>query len=609
MKIKDGLIHLRFVVRSCFDLFPTTTQRKLYLYGFFLLVIGILDLIAVAAIGLLGSLAITGVQSRNPTGLISRILEALSLGDKTIQIQAASLGGAALLLLVSKTAVATITTKNLFLYMGTESAQLSEKLLLKAFNLPLARLRSLGSHNFLYAITQGVSNISFGVIGVFISMTADFGVLILLTLGIILINPLMAGVTLFLFGILGLFLTYAVGGKARSLGQQSSQLYIRTSYKIDEALDSFHILYSRNNRFSKLTEISKDRFILAKVNAELAFLPNVSKYVIESGIFISGMVVSAVEFILVDAVHAVAALALFMGTGSRIAPAMLRIQQGIIQLRSNLGTATPTIDLIEELESVSPLGQPQRPSSIDFRPEIVINHLTYKYDEDTKFHISVPECKIDEGSFTAIVGRSGSGKSTLVDLILGLNRPNSGSVTISGENPEKAIELWPSSIAYVPQNVFMISGSLRENISYGYPKNHFSDDEIIDVLRILNMNDLTFGEKIDLNMLLEAGGRSLSGGQKQRIGIARALLGNPKLLVLDEATSALDAQTENHISEVLRKLRGTMTIIVIAHRLSTVTESDSILYMDHGKILHKANFNELRRIVPDFESQANLLGI
>jgi ABC-type bacteriocin/lantibiotic exporter with double-glycine peptidase domain len=217
--------------------------------------------------------------------------------------------------------------------------------------------------------------------------------------------------------------------------------------------------------------------------------------------------------------------------------------------------------------------------------------------------------EIRAGSIVAIVGPSGAGKSTLTDLILGLLTPKSGSVSISGYEPSKAIAKWPGQIAYVPQEVRIFDGSLAENITQGYSPEEIMGFDLMDTLQDSALTEL-FRTSLD-GFAVELGtkGARLSGGQIQRVGIARALLTKPKLIVFDEATSALDADTESIITETLAKLRGNTTVVIVAHRLSTVLNADSVIYLQEGQIVAEGSFGEVRAKVPDFDRQAQLMGL
>jgi ABC-type multidrug transport system fused ATPase/permease subunit len=206
------------------------------------------------------------------------------------------------------------------------------------------------------------------------------------------------------------------------------------------------------------------------------------------------------------------------------------------------------------------------------------------------------------------VGPSGAGKTTLVDLVLGILKPTNGSVTISGMPPEEVVRKWPGAIGYVPQDVVIMNGTIRDNVSMGFAWNESLEELVWDALELAQLREVV--ERMPKGLETEVGSRGvkLSGGQRQRLGIARALFTKPALLALDEATSALDGQTESEFTSAINALKGKVTVIVIAHRLSTVKEADYLVYLENGRVLGKGSFENLRKCVKEFDEQALLMG-
>jgi ABC-type multidrug transport system fused ATPase/permease subunit len=213
------------------------------------------------------------------------------------------------------------------------------------------------------------------------------------------------------------------------------------------------------------------------------------------------------------------------------------------------------------------------------------------------------------GESVALVGATGAGKSTLADLILSVLDPDSGEVLVGGITPRDAIKKWPGAISYVPQNVALTVGTVRENVAMGIPRDLIDDDLVRDALRRAHLADFLteFREGIDTNV--GERGFMLSGGQRQRLGIARALYTKPKLLVLDEATSALDSETEQAIIEMLNELESEVTTVTVAHRLATVRRADLLIYLRDGHSIAQGTFAQVRELAPDFDRQALLLGL
>jgi ATP-binding cassette subfamily C protein len=242
-------------------------------------------------------------------------------------------------------------------------------------------------------------------------------------------------------------------------------------------------------------------------------------------------------------------------------------------------------------------------------PSVALKSVSFRYETKSEETIDLLDIDVSPGEFVAIVGPSGSGKTTVADLILGILNPQLGEVLISGESCLSAMKKWPGAIAYVPQDILLIQGSIKENILLGMESNAISDAQIEEIIRIAELIDLIQSLPHGMHTQIGERGAKLSGGQRQRVGLARALVTNPKLVLLDEATSALDGMTEEVITQSLGKLKGIVTVIVIAHRLSTVRDADRVLYLEEGKIIAQGKFNEVRSIVPNFDKQARLMGL
>jgi ABC-type multidrug transport system fused ATPase/permease subunit len=291
----------------------------------------------------------------------------------------------------------------------------------------------------------------------------------------------------------------------------------------------------------------------------------------------------------------------------------MRVQQGAIQIRGSLGSASPTLDLIENMTANEALiSNPD--DQIDFTysgfmPEIFLNNVAFKYSENSNFALRNISLHVKPGQQVAIVGSSGAGKTTLVDLLLGVIKPDDGVVLISGTTVMNAITQWSGAISYVPQDIKIANGSIRENVGLGYPKDLATDSRVSQALETAHLSDLVATQDEGLDAPTGEKGSRLSGGQRQRLGIARALFTSPKLIVFDEATSALDGETESLIADSIHSLKGSVTVIMIAHRLSTVREADMVVYMESGEVKATGTFDEVRSAVPNFDKQARLMGL
>jgi ABC-type multidrug transport system fused ATPase/permease subunit len=574
--------------------------------------LGCLDLLGVATIGVLGALAVRGVQSVEPTGKIAGIINFLGLASFSFQSQVMFLGIAAALILVLRTILSVFFTRRILLFLSRRGAAISSNLISKLLSRNLDQIHHRSLQQNLFGVTQGVTIITVSIIGTSILIISDLALLLVMASGLILVDPLVAVFTFIGFASLGYLLYKILHIRAMELGIKDSKLTIAANEKITEVLRTYREAVALNRRQFYVAEISQLRLDHAETLAEVSFMPNVSKYVMESAVVIGALLISAFQFFVQDASHAVATLAVFLAAGTRIAPALMRLQQGFITIKNSLGSASPTIELMEEIKDSNSLDNaldsPEF-THVNFEANLLINDLTFHYSKSEKVIIKNLNLELPVGKVLAIVGPSGSGKTTLVDLILGALAPTSGTIKISGSSPLKSVTNWPGALAYVPQEVVVINGTVRENILLGYKQEIIYDSQIIESLKIANLEEFVKTLPLGLDTVIGEHGHILSGGQKQRLGIARAVFTNPKFLVLDEATSALDAATENEITNAIKELRGSSTLVIIAHRLSTVKDADLVVYLNNGRIEASGTFEDVREKVPNFDKQAKLMGI
>ncbi len=571
-----------------------------------------MDLLGVAIIGLLGALSINGVQSRPPGDRITQFLKFFHIESLSFQSQAALMGAAAAVLFVLRTIFSIVLSRKVLYFLSRRGAIISSQLTKKMLSQSLIKIQKKTQYENLFALTTGVSGITLGVLGSSVVIIADLVLLLIMSAGLLVVDFWMALSTIIFFALVGYLLYAFMHKRAAQLGGADSKLSIQSNEKIIEVLTSYRESVVRNRRDYYAREIGSIRHELADTLAGLAFMPNVSKYIVESSLVIGALLISAAQFLLQDAAHAVATLSVFLVAGTRIAPAVLRVQQGAIQVRSSLGSAKPTLDLILELKNIEVLENAT--DQIDtmhagFTPEAILRNVTFQYPGSLSPAIFQANLEIKKGTVVAIVGPSGAGKTTLIDLILGVLEPDDGAVKISNTPASEVPKTWPGAISYVPQDVMISNGTIRSNITLGFPDSEATDklvDEAIVTAQLVEfVNSLPDGE----NTRVGDRGSSLSGGQRQRLGIARALFTKPKLLVLDEATSALDGETEANISAAIGALKGDVTVILIAHRLSTVRDADKVVYLEGGQIIAEGTFDEVRNAVPNFDRQASLMGL
>jgi len=601
------------VIRDAFSVLATKDKKRLFFITILQTLLGILDLLGVLLIGLIAVISLNGIRSLPPESNTRSLLIAIGVDSFNFQKQVAVLGAFATLLLVTRTLLSLLFSRKILNYLSRKAALLSSELISKLLSKDLLTLRQRSSQENLYSVTTGVNILYLTLIASILALFTDLFLMVILFIGILSVDKVMAFITLLIFTSVSIALYYRVQKRISRLSESIVTLTIETNEKFLEAINSFRELFVRN-RLSFYRSYLKDlRLEQANSSAELAFIPNLSKYVIEITLVMGSVGICAIQFMLKDASGAVTALSVFLAASSRMAPAVLRIQSSFIAIKSCFGSVERVLSLIKSLQGHdSEIEFSQVPLNLEhegFDPRIILNSVNYTYPGNIIPTITEASLEVNPGEVIALVGPSGSGKSTLIDIMLGILKPNSGTVKISGVAPLQAISAWPGAISYVPQETRITSNSIKGNVAMGFPASEQIDPVVIDALRIAQLESVLYENNLSLASDVGEDGSKLSGGQKQRLGIARALYLKPKLIVLDEATSSLDGQTESDLSEAIYSLRGQVTVILIAHRLSTVKKSDKIVYIEGGKILSIGSFEEVKSKIPNFQTQAALMGL
>jgi ABC-type multidrug transport system fused ATPase/permease subunit len=593
-------------------LLPKSDIKKFPLVIGVQIVFGMLDLLGVALVGVLGALAVSGIEARQPGDRVGLVLRLLHMQDLSLQQQATLLGLLAAIVLIAKTIFSMIFIRKTLHFLSYRGAQLSALLLQRLFSQSLLSVQQRSGQQTLYALTTGVTAVSVGVIGASVNLISDILLLLIMGIGLFVVDPIMAGSALVIFGSIAFVLYRYMQVRARILSTTQTELGILGNEKIIEVLNSYRETLVRNRRNYYARLIAEIRSKIASSNAELSFMPYIGKYIIEIAIVLGAILVSALQFATQDARHSVATLSIFLAASTRIAPAVLRLQQGLVSIKSNIAQGGPTLELVEEFGLSSVIQDTT--DAVDFEhigfiPKVSIKNVNLTYPAASSPALKNIELEISPGQVVAFVGPSGAGKTSLIDVLLGVVNPNTGEISISEHSPLESISQWPGAIGYVPQDVVISNDSIRNNVSLGFPPDESHTPYVLESLERAQLTEFISALPEGIESYVGDRGTKLSGGQRQRLGIARALFTRPRLLVLDEATSALDGETEELISNSIQMLRGKVTVVLVAHRLSTVRAADRIFYMEEGSIRASGTFDEVRAQIPNFDKQAKLMGL
>ena len=301
------------------------------------------------------------------------------------------------------------------------------------------------------------------------------------------------------------------------------------------------------------------------------------------------LLVSTMVFAGYDSTHILPIIGLFGAAAFRLLPAVNRTISNLQTIKWNQEIAYELYDDLKLPIEQKQIGNQSRSTfeSIDF------SNVSFGYVGAAQKSLQDISLKISHGEAVGLVGPSGSGKSTLVDVLLGLLAPQSGEVRVNGLPIREKLDIWRTTVGYVPQTIFLIDDSLRRNIAFGLPNKEIDEKCVEQAIELAQLKDFVAGLPDGLETVVGERGVRLSGGQRQRIGIARALYNQPEVLVLDEATSSLDTETEQGVLQAVQALQGTKTVIIVAHRLSTVEYCDRLYRLESSRIVDEGSFAEV----------------
>lgn len=423
------------------------------------------------------------------------------------------------------------------------------------------------------------------------------------------VKPIVAITGIVYLGLVGAVLFFWISRKAREAGRVSLFASRRTARLIIEMVGALKEVTLRNKLGEVAAVVEDSRTNSSRARANIQLLAQLPRYVLESAIVGGFVLVGFVGYLTGGTPAIVVAVGLFGLAGFRLAPSIMRFQAIMSQMIANAPHARAVVTEIRQAESSSQKFEDREALPLPTAPkQLVFDRVSFGYVEGAEQAVTDISLSIPFGSTVAFVGSSGAGKSTMIDLILGLIEPTAGHVRVDDMDLTQITKNWREHVGYVPQDVSLFDATVAQNVALSWT-GEIDRQRVRDCLEKAQLLEFIDAREGGIDGSVGEKGMSLSGGQRQRLGIARALYSQPLVLVMDEATSALDTTTEAAVTSAIRGLRGEVTVVTVAHRLSTVKHADTIYFMSGGKVRASGKFDELVAAVPEFAAQAKLAGL
>lgn len=585
---------MRDLLRQLSVVLAPRAKRDLLLATIGSVLVAAVDSVAVALVLPLVEVATDPDSTSSSVALVSGLLGNPSRARLTVLLTLAVVG-----LFVLKGLGAMAFTWWLSGFVYAERVRTSARIFTHMLSLPYGVLSRRSTAELMRTMDEAVMQVfNFTVRGLIASIANGLAVItVLVTL--VVVAPVPALLLALYFGGAALAyrrLTHRLSASAGKVMTESSLAGWKAAFAAFGALKELKL---RGSAPHFVTRFREAQLTGAYAGRTVDFLAALPRYLLEI------MFIIAIAMIVLLGSRgegsSLALLALFVAAGFRLLPAATALLASSSGIRVG---AEPLRLVVAEIEAArADVGDDEAVGSgaeVQFERELRVEGVSFAYTDGAPWVLDGIDLTVPYGSSIALVGPSGAGKTTLVDILLGLHTPVRGRITVDDHDVTGRLTAWRRHCGYVPQDIFLLDASLAENVAFDQDADEIDRDEVRRALDVAQLGELVHALPEGMDAQVGERGAMLSGGQRQRVGIARAIYRQPRLLVLDEATSALDNETEHRVSATIARLHGEVTIIVVAHRLSTVRHADAVVYLEDGAVVAVGTFEELRVSVPAF---------
>lgn len=466
---------------------------------------------------------------------------------------------------------------------------------------PYARHRQRSKASMLQLMSNGIAAVFEQVLLGYITIAVDGITVVLITATIVVMSPVASVALVVVFGGSALLIARVLKPYALKFAHTTYLKDLEAYAYLNPAIEGFREsrIFQREEYFSRAYRQNRDEH--SRLLMRIRLLGELPKYLLELVLIFGIFGVALILFATHDQITAFGLLAVFAAAAMRIVPSLNRVVYTVNQVRDGGPSLAKLAEEIRQLDQDDVVDTARNEDVVEIPlAPIEASGVCFRYPDSDSDVLTDVTVSIPPGHTVALVGGSGAGKTTFADILTGLYQPTAGTLSVGGVDISTHPASWRRKVAVVSQKVYLWDASIRDLITFGEARDEVDEERLATVIRQARLEELVGQLPDGLDTMVGDSGSRVSGGQAQRIGIARALYSNPDVLILDEATSALDNETEYQITSTIESLRGRMTVIVIAHRLSTVKNADEILFFSAGRLKNRGTMAELRDREPEF---------
>ncbi len=567
----------------------------------------VFDVIGVLLIGLIGATA-TGALDSGSAGPVVLGFDVLSVADpeNLLPLTMITLG-----FFVTKAILAVWLTRVHTKFVARVESRTATDLTERILHSSLSQLEAWTRSELTYSITYSLNAAFTRLLTHYATLVTEGFLLISIAAVLLVISPVTMAIVVVYFAALGFVIQAFIGGRQQRAGIEFADSTVKSTDAMTESITAYREIFTLGRQARFVQNFGNTRRDMAESAGAIQFVMALPRYIVEIALLVGAVALIGSQLAANDPATAASMLGVFLTAGVRIMASLLPLQRAAGGIRQVAAESALAHRLLADYDHVE---VPERADSPELNPDagglaIEVSDVNFTYEASATPALNKVNLTARPGEYVAVIGASGAGKSTLADLLLGLLAPDSGAIKLDGATPRQLDMDRPGSVAYVPQNPGLVSGSIAENVALGHAPEDIDYDRVEWALGEASLAEHVRGLADGVQTSVGKQTNALSGGQVQRLGLARALYAEPRLLVLDEATSALDAESESVVGDSLRRLHGKVTLVVIAHRLSTVQHADTVHVMENGRIIASGPFAHLLKTVPVVAHYAELMSL